>query len=141
MALPIRKPLVVTAPVLDSTPAVNEYGQLVRHVGPIDAVITGGVVSLLQPSSSVITKIPLSLVSVVLAVADGTRMGLTIYNDSSKPLFVRVGTGPATLDNWTVKLRKDDYYELPHPAFVGEVTGIWGAAGTGQARVTTFTEP
>jgi hypothetical protein len=135
------KPLAVVAPVLDEVPALDQWGQLVRHVGPIDAVIIGGTIAILQPTSSTVTKIARSAVSVVLAAADLTRMGLTIYNDSNKDLFVRVDTGPATTDNWTVKLRKDDYYELPFPAYTGEVTGIWATAGAGQARVTAFTEP
>lgn len=135
------KPLAVVAPVLNEVPALDAWGQLVRHIGPIDANIVGGVVAILQPSSSSVVKVPLSITSVILAAADASRLGLTIYNDSNKALYVRVATGPATTDNWTVKLRKDDYYELPSPAFVGEVTGIWATAGTGQARVTSITEP
>lgn len=135
------KPLPVTAPVLDEVPAVDEWGQLVRHVGEIDANITGGVVAILQPSSSTVTKIAQSTSSVVLAADNPNRLGLTIYNDSTSPLYVRVATGPATTDNWTVKLRKDDYYELPFPAYHGEVTAIWGSAGAGSARVTEMTEP
>jgi hypothetical protein len=135
------KPFPTTAPVLDEVPAIDEWGQLVRHVGEIDANITGGVVAVLQPSSSTVTKIAQSTSSVVLAAANPNRLGLTIYNDSTKPLYVRVETGPATTDNWTVKLRKDDYYELPFPAYLGEVTAIWGVAGAGAARVTEMTEP
>lgn len=135
------KPLPVTAPVLDEKPSVDEWGQLVRHVDEIDANITGGVVAVLQPSSSTVTKVAQSTSSVVLAAANPARMGLTIYNDSSYPLYVRVAAGPATTDNWTVKLRKDDYYELPNPAYLGEVTAIWGSAGAGAARVTEMTEP
>jgi ethanolamine utilization protein EutA (predicted chaperonin) len=135
------KPLPVTAPVLDEVPAVDEWGQLVRHVGDIDANITGGVVAVLPASSSTVTKIARSIVSVVLAAANADRLALTIYNDSTKPLYIRVKAGPATLDNWTVKLFKDDYYEVPFPGFLGEVTGIWATAGAGQARVTELTEP
>lgn len=107
----------------------------------MDVVVTGGTIAILQPSSSAVAKIPLSITSVVLAAADLTRMGLVIYNDSNRVLYVRVEAGAATADNWTVKLRKDDYFELPSPAYTGEVTGIWASAGTGQARVTSFTEP
>ena len=139
-AFPI-KPLATVAPVLNEVPAVDEWGQLVRHVGPVDANIVGGVVAVLQPSSSTVVKVGQSIASVVLAADDPTRMGLTIYNDSNRDLYVRVAPGPATVDNWTVKLRKNDYYELPFPAYTGEVTGIWATAGSGSARVTSMTEP
>lgn len=135
------KPFAIVAPVLDEIPAIDEWGQVVRVIGPVDVVVVGGTISILQPSSSTVTKIPRSIVSVVLAPLNLTRLGLTIYNDSKKDLFVRCSGGPATLDNWSVKLRKDDYYELPFPAYTGEVTGIWASAGAGQARVTSFTEP
>lgn len=137
----LSKPLALVAPVHDEVPALDEDGQLVRHVGPIDATIVGGVVAILSASSSSVSKILRSAVSVVLAAANADRLGLTIYNDSNRPLYIRVATGPATTDNWTVKLFKDDYYEVPFPGFTGEVTGIWDAAGAGQARVTELTEP
>jgi hypothetical protein len=135
------QPLAVVAPVVDTPPGAADYGQVVRVIGPVDVVVVGGTIAILQPTTGTVAKIAQSIVSVVLAAADLTRMGLTIYNDSNKDLHVRCSAGAATVDNWTVKLRKDDYYELPFPAYTGAVTGIWAVAGAGQARVTAFTEP
>ena len=137
----LQIPLAVVAPVTNEAPASSDYGQVVRVIGPVDVVVTGGTIAILQPSTGTIAKIGQSIASVVLAAADATRLGLTIYNDSNNDLYVRCSAGAATTDNWTVKLRKDDYYELPFPAYVGEVTGIWAVAGGGNARVTAFTEP
>lgn len=139
------KPWAVVAPVLDEVPASDQPGQLVRHVGPIDANIVGidpGVVlpvSITQPATSTVTAIAQTTSSVVLAASDPTRIGLAIYNDSNRVVFVRLAPGPATLSNWSVRLSRNDYYELPFPVYTGEVTAIWASGSGGFARVTSFT--
>jgi hypothetical protein len=141
----LSKPFAYQAPILNETPALDDWGQLVRHVGPIDANIISidpGVVFpvvIEQPPDSTITAVAQSTVSVVLAAANADRRGLTIYNNSNRVLFVRAATGAATLSNWTVRLDRNDYYELPFPVYTGDVAGIWASGSGGFAQVTEFT--
>ena len=77
----------------------------------------------------------------MLAAANADRLGLAIYNNGTRNLFVRLAAGPATTANFTVRLRRNDYFELPFPAYTGIITGIWQAAGGGTAQVTELTNP
>lgn len=75
--------------------------------------------------------------STTLLVANPTRRGATIVNDStSATLYVRLGAAAAaaTSGNYSVALAAGDYYEVP-ASYSGEIRGIWAAA-TGFANVT-----
>ena len=154
MAFPIKKPYIGPAPILDQPPLATDWGQLVRQIGPVDTIITGQtvpvnviiggggviIVGFEQPSLSTVTKVPLSLVTVTLQAANIKRRDLTVFNDSTQPLYLKIG-GAAGLDDYTVKLFMNSYWEAPFPATTQIITGIWGIAGTGSARVTEMTVP
>ncbi len=141
----LAKPFSFQAPILDEVPALGDWGQLVRHVGPIDANIISidpGIVfpiTIEQPPDSTVVAIAQTTSSAVLAAANADRRGLSIYNNSNRVMFVRASAGAATLSNWTVRLGRNDYYELPFPVYTGEVTGIWASGSGGSAQVTEFT--
>lgn len=94
-----------------------------------------------QPSATVaaatVSAVAASTTVVTLAAAEVDRRSLSIYNDGKKKLFVKMGTG-ASLTDFTVMIDKQEYYELPHPIYTGEVTGIWDSAN-GSARITEGT--
>lgn len=71
-----------------------------------------------------------------LRASNANRLGLTIYNDSTAILYVKLGTG-VTTSSFSVKLHPDDYYEVPF-GYTGDVEGIWASA-TGSARVSELT--
>ena len=83
-----------------------------------------------------VDEITAAVTSTKLFGANGRRRGGTIWNDSTAILYVALNHR-ADLDNWTVKLNQDDYYELP-AGYLGPVCGVWASA-TGQARVTELT--
>lgn len=97
--------------------------------------ITGSITaSPVAPSGSATTaRVNASVTAVTLKAANTDRKGITIFNDSTSPLFVRLGPNASPTD-YTVKLYKDDTYEAPF-AWIGEVSGIWTSA-TGAAQVT-----
>ncbi len=131
----VNKPFAFQAPILNEAPASDDWGQLVRHVGTLTVV--GETVT--RPATSVVTAVAQSTSSVMLAAANADRRGLCIYNNSNRVVFVCLNTGPATLTNWSVRLGRNDYYELPFPVYTGDVTAIWGSGSGGFARVTEFT--
>lgn len=75
--------------------------------------------------------------SVVLRAAAATRLGLTIFNDSTASLYIKFGA-TASATSFTVFVGPGAYYELPQPVYTGTVDGIWTAAA-GNARVTEMT--
>jgi len=70
---------------------------------------------------------------VTLKAANGSRRGLTIYNDSTKILFVKLGPA-VTVTDFSVKLSAQGYYEVP-ANYTGIVTGVWSGVN-GFAYVT-----
>lgn len=76
-------------------------------------------------------------ISTTLLTTNTSRIGATIYNDSTSILYLKFGTTASTT-SFTVKLLAEDYFELPQPIFTGHITGIW-ASTTGAARTTELT--
>jgi len=89
-----------------------------------------------KASTSSVTQVAGSVTSVTLKAANSSRLGLTIYNDSTATLYVKFGATASTT-SYTVQMGTDDYYEVPF-GYTGIVDGIWDSA-TGNAYVTELT--
>jgi hypothetical protein len=93
-----------------------------------------GKISILGPSTAAVSKVASSIINITLKAANSSRLGLSIYNDSTKTLYVKYGA-IAALDDFTVKIFSQGYLELPYPCYTGIVDGIWDVAD-GNAFVT-----
>lgn len=135
-------------------PTPNEYGLYVRPIfsGSDPNILTvslasgsfsigniSGSFSTPHPGSADLQVVPDSNGVVVIASGNVGRMALTIFNDSSGTLFLRMGTASASLFAFTVKLASQDFYELQTPCYTGPVTGIWNVPSGGNAMVTELT--
>lgn len=90
-----------------------------------------------RPATSVTSSVAASLSNTVLLPSNGTRLGATIYNDSSHSLlYVKLGSTASTTD-FTVKLFPLGYYEVPY-GYTGEIDAIWSNA-SGFARIDELT--
>jgi hypothetical protein len=111
----------------------------VSNGGPIGSVsdpvyVSGSFAVNFDPSTSAtVTSVSSSATAVTLQAANGSRRALTIYNLSTKNLFVKLGTA-ATTTVFSAKLSSNGYYEVPGN-YTGIVTGIWDSAN-GAALVT-----
>lgn len=94
--------------------------------------------AVLRPATAVLANVAGSATTVVLQAANGSRLGWTCYNDSTKDLMIAfAATASATA--FTVLVPKiasgvGGYYELPF-AYTGVISGIWTGTN-GAARVT-----
>ena len=117
-----------------STTAVAADPSLVVTVSPNS-------VSSTKPASSsttTITSVAINAANVNLKAANTARLGLTIQNDTTQILYVKLGT-TATSTSYTVKMGAGQYYEVPF-GYVGNIDGIWASAsGGGNATITEFT--
>jgi hypothetical protein len=97
--------------------------------------ITGNITaSAVAPSgTATVTRVPAAITATTLQAANSDRKGITVYNDSTSVMYLKLGAGASPTD-YTVKLQKDSTYEAPF-AWIGIVTGIWVAAN-GAAMVT-----
>jgi hypothetical protein len=93
--------------------------------------------TLTQPASGATTAVPQTVTNgTVLLAANAARIGATIYNNISNGfLYIKLGAG-ATPADWGVKIAPGYVYELPFPAYTGQITGVWSVAGGGTAQVT-----
>ncbi|NBR96318.1 MAG: hypothetical protein EBT48_01725 [Verrucomicrobia bacterium] len=73
--------------------------------------------------------------SAVLAANNVLRKFLSVFNEGAGILYVLYGTGTASTTNYSVRLQPGDYLEVDK--YTGQVTAIFGSAGT--ARVSTVT--
>lgn len=87
------------------------------------------------PTSSV-TSVASSASNVTILASNASRLGATIYNDSNQELYLKLGATASTT-SFTVKMNKDDYYEIPF-GYTGVIHGIWTSAN-GFARITEIT--
>lgn len=89
-------------------------------------------------STATLTNVAASATSVTLDAANSARLGLTIFNDSTSALYVKLGA-TASATSFTVKMAGGAYWEMPpSPVYTGVIDGIWVTA-TGNARVTDIT--
>lgn len=123
-------PVSVTPP---NTPATTEDQALVVAISPNNSFTVN------SSKSSTVTKynIAASITSVILLQPNISRLGATVYNDSSSGfLYLNFNTAADSSD-FIIKLFPSTYYEVPF-GYVGEIDGSWSVA-SGFARVAEFT--
>jgi hypothetical protein len=99
--------------------------------------LAAGIVPGSQPGAATTTRTSVSalVADTPILAADPTRIGATIYNDSTAVCYVGYGTTAMSLTNYSVQVPAGGYLEVP-PQFVQcAIRGYWAAAN-GSARVT-----
>ena len=89
-----------------------------------------------RPATSVTSSVASSNTNIVLLPSNSSRLGATIYNDSTALLYIKMGVTATTTD-FTVKLFPMSYWEVPF-GYTGEIDGIW-ASVNGHARIDELT--
>jgi hypothetical protein len=75
--------------------------------------------------------------STTLLSANTSRKGVSIHNDSTSVLYVKLGT-TASATSYTIKMAADSHYEVPF-GYTGRIDGIWASDASGAARITELT--
>ena len=103
----------------------------------VSAVITSGS----RTSTNTTATVASSATVVTLIASNTSRLGATIYNDSTALLYLKLGASASTSDFTAVVAPLTSsiggYYEVPF-GYTGIITGIWASA-TGNARVGELT--
>lgn len=88
--------------------------------------------------TAVLTNVQSKITSEMLVPANETRTQLTIYNDSTASVFIKLGLG-ASSTSFSIKMGAGSYFELAggSTVYTGVVTCQWDAAN-GFARVTEY---
>lgn len=95
-----------------------------------------GFVTTNKATTSSVTSVASSATNTTLLASNASRIFASIYNDSSKTVFIKLGT-TASATSFTILLMPNSYWEVPND-YTGEIDAIWSAAN-GNARVTELT--
>lgn len=87
-------------------------------------------------ATSSVTQVASSATNVTLKASNASRRGLSVHNDSTAILFLKLGA-TASATSYTVKMAANAHYEVPFN-YTGVVDGIWASAN-GNAYVTEIT--
>jgi hypothetical protein len=115
-----------------STAAVAADKALVVAISPNNSITAAPAKSTTGTSSNVAS----SATNVTLLASNANRLGATIYNDSNKRLYLKLGA-TASATSFTQILFGQGYYEVP-ANYSGIIDGIWESAN-GSARITELT--
>jgi hypothetical protein len=92
-----------------------------------------------KPGTGTRSQVADSATDVQILAANASRLGASVFNDSSATLHLGLGTATVTASNYTVKVASGGYYELPS-GFTGELRGLWASdPNDGGAKVTELT--
>lgn len=89
--------------------------------------------------SAAVTSVASQDTNVTLLAANANRIGATIYNTDTGPLYVKFGATATATTSFTVRIVENGYYEFPQPVYRGIVDGIWTSSSTGSAVITELT--
>lgn len=89
-----------------------------------------------RPSLNTTHSVASSATNTTLLTANLTRIGATVFNDSSAILYLKLGS-TASLSDFTLKVFPGSYYEVPF-GFTGQIDGFW-ASVNGFARIGELT--
>lgn len=96
-----------------------------------------GFVTTNKASSTTVTSTSASVTSVTILPSNATRIFATIYNTSSKVMYIKLGATASTT-SFTTQLFAGSYWEVPND-YTGQIDAIW--SGTGGAAVVTEATP
>lgn len=74
-----------------------------------------------------------------LLVANTSRKGVILHNDSDQILYLKYGSTDATTTSYTYEIAPQAHWEMPFPIYTGQLEGIWAADSSGAARITELT--
>lgn len=96
-----------------------------------------GFVTTNKASATTVTSTAASTSSVTILASNASRVFATIYNTSSKVMYVKLGATAST-SSFTTQLFAGSYWEVPND-YTGIIDAVW--AGTGGAAVVTEATP
>lgn len=90
-------------------------------------------------AAAAVTSVADTASSTTLAAANGRRIGLYVFNDSTSDLYLKYGASASTT-SFTVKIPSGYFWEMPTTMiYQGLVTGIWASNASGAALITELT--
>lgn len=90
-----------------------------------------------KAGTSTVTNVTGAVVDTLVLAANSARLGATLYNNASKKMYLKLGTGPSAT-SFTLIIQRDGYYEVPF-GYTGVLRAVWDAGVSGDVLVTELT--
>lgn len=100
-------------------------------------ILISGTITPSKSSTATTTQVADTASNITLLVANTSRLGASVVNNSSSTLFLKCGAD-ATTSDFTVKMYQDEYWECP-ANYTGRIDGIWSTNSSGSAAITEYT--
>lgn len=97
-----------------------------------------GVVKIARSTTGAKSNVASSATSVTVLASNSSRLGASVYNDSTQILYLDLTGGTASSSSYSLQLAAGSWYILDAPWYTGAITGLWASAN-GNARVTEWT--
>jgi hypothetical protein len=114
---------------------VDGTGTYVSTVDASGALLVNGTITPISAAVATRTSVAAAVADTALLAADPTRLGATVYNDSTSLLYVGYGATAVSTTNYSVQVPPYWYLEIPSELAACAIRGYWAAAN-GSARVT-----
>ena len=89
-----------------------------------------------KATNAVSSSVPATIEPILILSGNSERKGAILVNDSSNSLFLKFGIAGSVTD-YSTKLYKRAYYEVPIPIFTGPLYGVWDGVD-GSVKLTEF---
>lgn len=118
----------------DGGNSITVDGTVTANLSSVDNAVLDGIEANTRNrgATSAVTSVSGSATSVQLLAANADRLEAIITNDSTAPMYLKLGTTASTT-SYTVKLGQDESYITDK--YTGRIDAIWSSA-TGNARIT-----
>lgn len=91
-----------------------------------------------KAATSTVTSVAGATSSTSILASNTSRVFAAIYNNTTKNMFVLLGSGTASSSNFTTLLMAGVYYEVPND-YTGAINAIWANGVSGSSLVTELT--
>jgi hypothetical protein len=125
-----------TTAISGTVPTTIQSGT-VNVAGTVPVSVSGTpTIKAVRASTATVSTVAGTTASGTILASNANRLGAALYNDSTAPLYLVVGTAAASSTSFSIAVAGSAYFELPFN-YTGVLMGAW-AANAGSARVTEF---
>jgi hypothetical protein len=91
-----------------------------------------------KSATSAVTSVAGATSSTSILASNANRIAASVYNNTTKNMFVLCNSGTASASNFTILLMQGSYWEVPSD-YTGAINAIWSSGVSGSALITEFT--
>lgn len=135
----LNNPFYITGSGIAGTPATGVITvQGIAGGTAIPVSVSGSVTTTVDKSTTgTVTSVAGSTSNTTVLASNANRLGATLYNNTNKNMYVKMGTSAST-SSFSTLLMKGDFWEVTSD-YTGKIDAVWDSGVTGNVLVTELT--